>query len=521
MQHIVFRVDANIHIATGHLMRCLTLAAKFQEIFPLIEITFVTRKLTQFAKKNIENTSYRLIEFAERPEEPFWDQTLDIAYSQKAIQEFDNIDLLIVDHYQLDSTWEIALSPCCTKLLVIDDLANRTHQCDFLLDQTLNRKHQDYLLLINPECHLLLGQKYMLLREEFSSVQQVAIEKRKSFSDINHILISLGGIDLNNDTTKLLDWLLAIPENRLWTITIVVSSDMPYLKQLTDKVAPFSHIELVTNCDKMSLQMLKADIAIGATGGTTWERCALGLPTIAVVLADNQKNIANTLDEQGAHINLGEISNIAFNDFEHAINTIKDPAIYQKMVHQCFISCDALGAGRAATRLSEQGVELILANSDDLDTVYQWQSNPIVRQYARNPEPVTYNEHKRWFTNSLSLDNRIIYIIYYANKPVGVLRLDKLDNTNIKADVETSGHTFKKEYEVNFEVSILIEPSAQGKGIALNALLGIPNKYNTQGIYAYVSPNNLASQSLFTKANFMRVGPDKFIRPATLSRKSC
>ena len=521
MQHIVFRVDASINIATGHLMRCLTLASKFQATFPEAVITFITGQLTSFAKENINKTLYNLVEFKSNADDLYWDQSVDIQRSIKEVSKLPIADLLIVDHYQLDATWEIALSSYCQKLLVIDDLANRQHQCDFLLDQTFGRTHHQYLSLVNPQCQLLLGQKYMLLREEFASLRVTAQRKRESFSGIKNALISLGGIDLNNDSTILLDWLLATPECNQWNINIIVSSDMPQLNALKAKTKNIAQVALIINCNNMSEQMLNADIAIGASGGTTWERCALGLPTLSVVLADNQKDIADALNAQGAHISLGPITDTTIDDFQNAIRFLEKPNNYYDMAKQCFNCCDGLGAGRAIKILSGDPIELVPAKISDLDIVYQWQSNPAIRQYARNTQPVPYSEHREWFTHSLSSAGRHMYMINYANKPVGVLRLDeikqatqqkrKLQNNTIESEAATMG----------YEVSILVDPSSQGQGVALSALLSIPQHFNDEGIYAYVSPENIASQRLFSRANFQRIGPDKFIRTTQLQRALC
>lgn len=521
MQHIVFRVDATVNIATGHLMRCLTLANKFQATCPTVVITFITGQLTAFAKENVENTSHQLIEFESNADDLNWNQMLDIQYSIDVISNLPTIDLLIVDHYQLDAIWEMALSPYCQKLLVIDDLANRKHQCDFLLDQTFGRTHHEYLSFVNPQCQLLLGQKYMLLREEFASLRITAQQKRESFSGIKNALISLGGIDLNNDTAILLDWLLAIPECNQWNINIIVSSDMPKLNELKAKTKNIAQVALIINCNNMSEQMLNADLAIGASGGTTWERCALGLPTISVVLADNQKDIADVLNVQGAHINLGLITDTTIDDFQNAIRFLEKPNNYYEMTKQCFNCCDGLGAGRAIKILNGHPVKLVPAKISDLDIVYQWQSNPAIRQYARNTQPVLYSEHREWFSHSLSLSSRHMYMINYANKAVGVLRLDeikqatqqkrKLQNDTIESEAPTMG----------YEVSILVDPSSQGQGVALSALLNIPQQFNEAGVYAYVSPENIASQRLFSRANFQRIGPDKFIRTTQLQRALC
>ncbi len=503
MQHIVFRVDATIELASGHLMRCLTLAAQLKLMLPTVTISFITGKLPNQLRSHLSRTEYTLYEFDHNADDTTWDQSIDSEQTSKLLATFTDIDLLIVDHYHLDIYWEKAIAPYCKKILVIDDLANRQHACDFLLDQTLGRSTIDYLPLVPYSCQLLLGQPFMLLRNEFLSKRDEAIERREAYSQTKTILLNLGGIDPHNATGKLLRYLLDVVDNKALAIRVVMSADAPYLAEIEALSKHNIGIELIINSQNMSTEILNADIAIGACGGTAWERCCLGLPSISVVLADNQNGIAAQLAKQGAHINLGHIDQIDEACLRIALKQIQIPAQYRKMAHNAFNCCDGLGVKRLVKRLVSQEITLAKASPDDMQTLFNWQSNPEVRRYARQSKPVTLAEHQAWFSHSLTLDTRYLYVVYRQDTPVGMLRLDQLSPA-----VEFDNHI------VHYEVSILVAPELQGQGIAQKALLAIPEQFNLQGVYAFVDKRNKASQALFSQANFIRVGTEQFIRPA-------
>ena len=503
MEHIAFRVDATVNLASGHLMRCLTLANKLKERSAKIHITFITGQLQNQFKRSIIDTGFELHQFAINADHADWHQTADIELCHQAVKQLPPITLLVVDHYLLDIQWEQAMAPYCQKLLVIDDLANRQHDCDYLLDQTYGRQVADYLPLVPHHCQLLLGQPFMLLRDEFYKIREKAQQKRQQTSTIKHLLISLGGVDANNATGKILALLANTPFFPDIFIDVIITSNAPHLAELQALNAKHRQIKFIVDCSEVAMAMFNADFAIGASGTSAWERCSLGLPSISVILAENQRNIGNILSDQGAHINLGNVESISDHSLTKAIEYLSNNNHYQTMANHAFSCCDGRGAARLVTRLNSPDIVLKQASIDDLMTTYHWQSNAIIRQYSRQPKPVTLAEHTAWFKASLLLESRTLFILYINNLPAGVLRLDKLEKT------------FKdNDYHAAFEVSILIEPTLQGKGIALKALLAIPSEYSVQGIYAFVNKKNKASQALFSRANFIRVSDEQFIRPA-------
>jgi UDP-2,4-diacetamido-2,4,6-trideoxy-beta-L-altropyranose hydrolase len=322
-----FRVDASLQIGSGHVMRCLTLAEALREkgvqchfisrehpghLLQLIhEHDFILTMLPQsifIPDDHIENGNI----LAAEPAHAAWlgcDWQTDAEQTRAALADYQP-DWLVVDHYALDQRWEQALKLNSRKLMVIDDLADRPHQCDLLLDQNVGRQIGDYTNLVPPECKVIVGPQYALLRPEFATLRSYSL-KRRLQPVLKNILITMGGVDQPNATGLVLQTLkhCRLPED--CRISIVMGSQAPWLKQVQTlaKDMPWP-IEVLVNINDMAQRMADSDLAIGAAGSTSWERCCLGLPSLMMVLADNQSSVAQALQEAKAAQFLGGLSDI-------------------------------------------------------------------------------------------------------------------------------------------------------------------------------------------------------------------
>ena len=297
---IAFRADASIQIGMGHVMRCLTLAEELRRQGH--QCLFICRNheghlADLITQKGVEHHLLRSPEpsgmFAiEEPKHAHSDW-LGVSWQTDAAQTFevlarDNTDWLVVDHYALDAKWEHQLAEAVGQVMVIDDLADREHECAVLLDQNLGREPSDYEKLVPPTCKKLIGPQYALLRPEFSELRPACLERRRS-PELKRILISLGGVDRTNVTGEVLEALAnsALAEDA--ELDIVMGSSAPHLESVKKQASqlPFQATVSV-GVNDMAERMSRADLAIGAAGGTAWERCCLGLPSILLILADNQ-----------------------------------------------------------------------------------------------------------------------------------------------------------------------------------------------------------------------------------------
>jgi UDP-2,4-diacetamido-2,4,6-trideoxy-beta-L-altropyranose hydrolase len=324
---VVFRVDASLQIGTGHVMRCLTLADALRERDG--ECMFICRSheghlaemirargydVTMLPEGNPVNAETDIPPAGDRAYYARWLGTgweTDMRQTQEVLAgTLAQPDWLVVDHYALDAKWERAMRPLCRYLMVIDDLADRMHDCELLLDQNLGRSATDYAGLVPSDCSVLVGPRYALLRPEFAALRTASLARRAS-SQVRHVLISMGGVDKDNATGMVL---AALREEDLpinCKIIIVMGSHAPWLESVRNQASALPwHSEVMVNVSDMARLMAESDLAIGAAGSTSWERCCLGLPSILVVLAKNQWPLAQALHSSGGAVLLGEINSI-------------------------------------------------------------------------------------------------------------------------------------------------------------------------------------------------------------------
>ena len=209
-------------------------------------------------------------------------------------------DWLVVDHYGIDARWERSLRPLCRRLMVIDDINDREHDCDMLLNQNLGRRAADYDGLTPADCQICAGPEHALLRPEFAAWRPYSLARRTQ-SRLDRLLITMGGVDKDNATGMVLDALRNCPLPSSCRISVVMGPHAPWLGHIRRQSVDMPWAtEVLFNVGNMAELMADSDLAIGAAGSTSWERCVLGLPSIVVVIAENQRAISRALDAVGA-----------------------------------------------------------------------------------------------------------------------------------------------------------------------------------------------------------------------------
>jgi UDP-2,4-diacetamido-2,4,6-trideoxy-beta-L-altropyranose hydrolase len=298
---IFIRVDASRELGSGHVMRCLTLADRLYELD--VDVTFICKKVPGNLINLIERKNYLSVNTL--PVGPSLTASrwkLDAEQTLKILKrEQQMIDWLVVDHYSLDRCWEGHMSGFVEKIMVIDDLANRRHDCNLLLDQNYFVEENRYRGLVPDCCDLLLGTRYALLNKEFYKVRN---SLRQRSGRVGRILVFFGGPDPTNETTKTL---LALKDLKLEKVMIdvLIGQANKFRPNIEDLVSSIANADLSVQVSDVAERVAAADLAIGAGGSSTWERHFLGLPAITITTAANQVETVASLERMGTIWNLG------------------------------------------------------------------------------------------------------------------------------------------------------------------------------------------------------------------------
>lgn len=493
---IAFRVDAALAIGTGHVMRCLTLAHELRE--QGANCVFICRAHQGHLAQLIEQKGFacKLLPLSETPYLPQAEDVphaawLGTSWQQDAQQTLallaKPVDWLVVDHYAIDARWQASVKPGYERLLVIDDLADRAHIADVLLDQTYGRQVADYQSLVPQQCQLLLGSTYALLRPEFAQWRDASLNRRKVQTSIQNILISLGGVDAHNHTAQIL---AVINQQDLPTpiqLTVVLGSTAPHLQKVQRLASILNYpTKVLTDVDNMAALMANADLAIGAAGSTTWERACLGLPSLLFCLADNQRPGVEAVSNQGAAWFIREVNQLGY-----ALNLLSNmPERLAQMQILASQLTQGLGVVKVTQWLLHTPITLIPVSLEDSQTLFEWRNHPSIRSVSLHQEVLQFEAHQQWVASSLVNPNRIMWMAYYGNAKAGMIRFDR-----------------QYESSTEVEVSLFLAPNQQGKGLGKQLLTEgeqaiVRHWPNIEWIKAQVLATNPSSVNLFTQAQY-------------------
>jgi UDP-2,4-diacetamido-2,4,6-trideoxy-beta-L-altropyranose hydrolase len=330
---VLFRTDASVQIGIGHVMRCLTLADALRQRGA--ECRFICREhegnlLEQIRQLGfdayglpIRTTSVVSPDHGQGKDssKSAWlgsDWATDATQTKVGVGK-TAVDWLIVDHYALDARWERAIRPICHRLMVIDDLADRPHDCDVLLDQNFYRdQNQRYQGLLPKQCKALLGPAYVLLRPEFEKARQ-GLRTRDGI--VKRMVVFFGGSDPKNQTRTVLAALEKMNTPDI-SVDVVVGHTNPNRHSIQELCDQLPGVTYRCNVSNIAELIVNADLGIGAGGSAMWERCYLGLPTITVVFAENQVRTTEDVSQLGAIEYLGWTDSLGADDYERAISRL-------------------------------------------------------------------------------------------------------------------------------------------------------------------------------------------------------
>ena len=342
---VVFRADASSSHGTGHVMRCLALADLL--VRSEVRVEFISRHapggLTNFISQ------HRGYPVHELPQD--CNPMADAAFSLELLDCGEQPDWLVVDHYGLSAEWQRHLRPYVGRIMVIDDLADRVHDCDLLLDQNLQASELLYDGLVPDDCIKLLGPTYALLRPEFADARS---SLTRQFETVDRILISFGGSDPTNETTKALTQLQRLEYSDHFRIDCVIGHSHAAISEVSSLVETMPNVKLHVQAANMAQLMSEADLGFGAGGSTTWERCCLGLPTMTVTVSANQEPFGRPLGHLGYSYYLGNIQEEEVHYAAALQRAIEEPETRQAMSRKCMTLVDGRGAERVAAYMLEE-----------------------------------------------------------------------------------------------------------------------------------------------------------------------
>lgn len=484
---VLIRADASMAIGSGHIARCLTLANALRS--DGAEVVFACRQLPGHLLQRVSDQGYLALGLPERyPQEASdagievrlpWQADIDALAS--ALGTPQRFDWLIVDHYGLDATWESAARRFADHLMAIDDLANRPHAVDVLLDQNYSAQAQDrpYARWIEGDCKTFFGPRFALLRDEFQC-SPIVIKPR-----VERVLVNFGGFDAALQVYATMQALQGLNDLQ---VDFVAGLHNPEWAAMSELAKARPNWRLHTVASDFFGMMQRADLFIGAGGGTTWERAALGLPTICIAVADNQHLNAQLLAQAGGHLYLGSHDALAPQRLVEAVAVLRDNReLRQSFAERSRVLVDGKGAQRLAVALAAPVLALRQATERDATLLFEGRNAAHVRQWAFNRDLIDWDSHVAWLASSLRNIQRLILIGDTPRGPVGMVRYDREGDS-----VEVSIYLFDGHAGVGWGQVLLVS----GERLLRRHWPGI------RLIQAQVLADNAVSVSLFQKAGY-------------------
>jgi len=492
---VAIRVDASVEIGSGHVMRCLTLADELKKRGAIV--SFLCRELSGNLIGLIESKGFKVYRLVfgvkgknskikptkNAVHEISWREDADAVV--KILGTNPKLSWMIVDNYALDARWESKIRACTQHIMVIDDLADRLHDCDLLLDQNLyDGTGNRYEGILPEKCISLLGPRYALLRPEFLEIRQKIGDRDRM---LPKIFVFFGGCDSTNETEKAMTAIQTAGFDKV-RVDVVVGAGNPRRNVIKKKCDTIQNFNFHCQIENMAELMEKADLAIGAGGSTVWERCAVGLPSLVIAVAENQIQQSVTAARHGLLFYLGFYSTVSTEKLSELLRVISCyPEMMRAFEKKGMALVDAKGTQRVADHLMSQSITLRRARPEDCDSMLEWRNDEETRRHIFETTLISPDDHRSWYNKAITNPDCLLLIGEIDNQPIGVLRFD------LKADKAI--------------VSVYLVPSNHGRGIGTQLIRSgtlwlKKNQPEVKLISARVLSNNKASLTAFKKAGY-------------------
>jgi len=476
----VFRADAGGAMGTGHVRRGLALAGALAA--EGWRCGFACRRGAADAVPELEGAGVALVEL---------DDAEGDAPGALAARWPGGADLLVTDHYGLGAAYERGARPWARRAMAIDDLADRAHDCELLLDATPGRAPDAYRGLVPEGCRMLTGPDHALLRPDFA--RRRLLERGAHDGRVRRVLVAPGGTDSAGLGPLMLR---AIRRSGLdLAVDVMIGGSAASLDAVRREAERIPGARLHADAKDPAALTASADLVLGAGGSSSWERACLGVPALVAIAADNQRPGTEALAAAGAVETLGDAADLDADRIAARLRAaIAEPERVAAMAAAALGLCDGLGAARAAIAVTGEPaakdgapVGLRRATRDDAATLLGWQRDPETRRHARNPTAPSEDEHRAWLDAKLADPGCALHLIAHGGAPAGTVRLDRRGAGGL-------------------EVSIAVAPDRHRLGIGKAALEVLRRLVPWAELWAEVLPENRASHRLFEAAGYEPAG---------------
>jgi len=483
-EQLVLRADADTQIGAGHLMRCLALAQAWEDAGG--EVTFITVCQGEGMLQRLRDEEFNIKILANSyPDKTDWNTTRGILAGHPGAW-------MVLDGYNFDDDYQRRVKEAGHRLLVIDDTAPLKHYyADIILNQNLHAEQLRYVC--EPYTRLLLGTRYVLLRREFLAWK----EWHRDIPEVaRRVLVTLGGGDPENNTLKVTHALQEVDIPGL-EATAVIGASNPHASFL-EQAAKQSRIpiRLMRDVKNMPELMAWADVAVSGGGTTAWELLFLETPALFLMAAENQRYVAECIEDQGLGKKLGQAENVSTALLTRTITSLlKDSNLRATISRKARQIVDGQGAQRVISSMQKPStgeLKLRPATFDDCRLLWEWANDPVVRACSFDTASISWDEHVNWFRQRLDSPRSLLYIIINdRGVPIGQVRFD----------LDSAG---------NAEVGISIAAAERTQGYGGTALrLACQRVARESGIgkvLAHIKEDNSASIGAFSEAGFIDCG---------------
>ncbi len=490
--NVLFRADSSTSIGAGHIVRCLALAHELA--LQGDRCVFACRSAYGDATALVAAAGFQLVEVA--PADGAAAEA-DATYDALVAAEFERTDWLVVDHYALDHVFESLMRKRVVRIAVVADAPIRQHDCDVLIDHNIGAVADAYTSLVPCDARVLTGPRFALLRRQFAEAG--ATEPRNRDGMVRRVLVSFGGTDPTNETAKAIEALRLVDDEDL-AVDVVLPELAPHRASLVADIERMRRVTLHGRVENMAELMASADLMLGAGGVTLLERCTQGLPSVSLVIADNQASGTAAAAAAGATVNLGDAAEVSARAIAKEVKALLcQPDRVRAMARA---ARELMGTPPAEGPATAAGLmrcmthalpQLRRLSPSDTAILRRWRNSDRVRLSMSSQHIVTTDEHWAWFAKALEAEPPVHFVYECGGAPLGLVTFRDIDELNATC-------------EWGFYIGEAWAPRRSGVRMGLLAIDRAFGELRLAELRAKVLANNIASIAYHAKMGFSETG---------------